>query len=86
MDAKRYLVSVNPKYAASLSAASRGTLEHQGGPMSTREMEAFREKSLADHCVKLREWDDRAKLVGIKLPQLETFREPMMQCLRQTNS
>ena len=74
VDAKRYLVAVNPTYTASLSAASRGTLEHQGGPMSAREAVAFRSKPREELCVKLREWDDRAN-VGMELPQIEIFRE-----------
>ena len=86
VDAKRYLVAVNPTYASLLSAASRGTLEHQGGPMSAREVQAFREKPRVELCVKLREWDDWAKAVGMELPQIETFRELMLQCLTQSKT
>ena len=35
--AKRYLCAREPGYLEALSAASRTTLEHQGGPMSERE-------------------------------------------------
>ena len=36
--AKRYLVAVDPRYAAKLSRASRTTLGFQGGPMSVAEV------------------------------------------------
>ncbi|KAL4935133.1 hypothetical protein BDV06DRAFT_234623 [Aspergillus oleicola] len=66
VDAKRYLTAVNEKYHATLSSASKKSLEFQGGPFQGGELENFRNDPLRDEMVMLRLWDDGAKIVGIE--------------------
>lgn len=61
VDAKRYLCAVEPGYAATLSAASRTTLRHQGGPMSAAEARAAAARPSWPHVLAMRRWDEAAK-------------------------
>lgn len=79
--AKRYLVAKHSAYRDKLSSASTATLAHQGGPMSNDEMAAFeREPGFAD-ALRVRAWDEQAKVEGLEGPGLESFR-PMLERLR----
>ncbi|MEM9485085.1 MAG: phosphonate degradation HD-domain oxygenase [Cyanobacteria bacterium P01_F01_bin.116] len=71
--AKRYLCSVDDGYWASLSAASKRSLELQGGIFSKQMAEAFIQQLNAKDAVKLRRWDDLAKVKNLKTPDLEHF-------------
>jgi predicted HD phosphohydrolase len=62
--AKRYLCTVDPAYNDRLSLASVLSLEIQGGLMSTDERRSFESNRFHQHAVKLRLWDDRAKVAG----------------------
>ncbi|KAF7157838.1 hypothetical protein CNMCM5623_002272 [Aspergillus felis] len=64
--AKRYLTAVDSAYYDSLSAASKKSLEFQGGPFSGAELAAFEADPLREQMVMLRLWDDRAKVPGIE--------------------
>ena len=69
--AKRYLCTVDPAYAERLSRASVLSLEIQGGLMHTDEVRSFESNRFHQHAVKLRFWDDLAKVAGaaVKDPQ-----------------
>jgi [1-hydroxy-2-(trimethylamino)ethyl]phosphonate dioxygenase len=71
--AKRYLCGAEPDYERSLSEPSRVSLALQGGPMSADECEAFRNAPHFDAAVRLRRWDDWAKVTGLETPSLEHF-------------
>lgn len=73
VEAKRYLVSRTPGYLAKLSEASRGTLEWQGGPMSPDEAARFRADPLTPDVLRLRAWDEAAKVVGLAVPPLASY-------------
>lgn len=73
VNAKRYLCAVNKDYWDSLSPASKTSLELQGGIFSSREAKGFISQSYAEDAVKLRMWDDLAKVKGLKTPDLEQF-------------
>jgi len=62
VNAKRYLVSFSPSYAAQLSAASLHTLQHQGGPMQKDEMKEFENLPFFHECLQLRRCDEEAKM------------------------
>ena len=64
VDAKRYLSWREPAYLAGLSAASRQTLHWQGGPMTTPEAKAFEADPLFADSLRLRRWDEAAKVAG----------------------
>lgn len=59
--AKRYLTYADEDYLKQLSAASRYTLEVQGGPMTRKEAAEFEEDPLFRDMVLLRRWDDKGK-------------------------
>jgi len=72
--AKRYLCATDDSYAGRLSAASVQTLALQGGPMSRREIDAFERERFHADAVRLRRWDDMAKIAGFQAPALATYR------------
>lgn len=60
--AKRYLCATNPDYLRGLSNASVLSLKLQGGPFTGEEVAAFDETPFAKDAVRLRVWDDTAKV------------------------
>jgi putative nucleotidyltransferase with HDIG domain len=74
VQAKRYLTFAKPAYAARLSEASRGTLAWQGGAMDAAEAEAFEADPLFRSILAMRTWDERAKVVGLEVLELEGYR------------
>jgi phosphonate degradation associated HDIG domain protein len=73
VQAKRYLVATDPRYADSLSEASVHSLRAQGGPMTRDECRRFEALPFADGAVLLRRWDDSAKTPGKRTPPLEYY-------------
>lgn len=70
VNAKRYLTFKNPAYFAALSDASIQTLIFQGGPMETNEAEAFEKNQFFDLILRMRRWDEAAKLPNHATPDL----------------
>jgi phosphonate degradation associated HDIG domain protein len=73
VQAKRYLCQVDATYWAQLSDASKCSLELQGGAFSRVEADAFITQPYALNAVKLRRWDDQAKVVDLPTPEFEHF-------------
>ena len=71
--AKRYLTAVEPAYLRGLSPASVHSLAQQGGPMSAAEAARFEALPFADDAVRLRRWDDLAKMPGRQTPPLAYY-------------
>jgi len=71
--AKRYLTAVEPGYMAKLSGPSVTSLILQGGPMSPAEQEAFRGHPHWQAAVRLRRYDEAAKVAGATTPSLAHF-------------
>lgn len=81
--AKRYLSSgKNPAYPGCLSPASVKSLELQGGPMTADEIDAFEAEPYFASAAKVREYDDRAKIVGLETPPYTHFRKYLEAVLR----
>jgi [1-hydroxy-2-(trimethylamino)ethyl]phosphonate dioxygenase len=74
VDAKRYLCATNAEYLSRLSPASLQSLQLQGGPFSDAEARAFEQRPFARDAVRLRRWDDLAKVPGMRVPGLEHYR------------
>jgi phosphonate degradation associated HDIG domain protein len=72
--AKRYLCAVEPGYLAALSPASLLSLGLQGGPMTEAEAFRFTGERFSADAVKLRRWDDLAKLPDRKTPGPDHYR------------
>lgn len=70
VQAKRYLVRTDARYAQALSLASRHSLALQGGPMRDDELARFEARPQAMNAVRLRRWDDSAKRPGRPTPPL----------------
>ncbi|AMR34117.1 phosphohydrolase [Mucilaginibacter sp. PAMC 26640] len=68
--AKRYLTFKHPEYYEKLSPASRVTLNFQGGVMSAAEAAEFENHPDADLIVRMRYWDDEAKLQNIAVDNI----------------
>ncbi len=83
--AKRYLCAVEPSYQEGLSPASRKSLELQGGPFRPEEVAAFEANPHWDAAVRLRRWDDAAKIPGWVVPGLEHYRTKLQAALRGRN-
>ncbi|MFM1902809.1 MAG: hypothetical protein RLZZ440_709 [Planctomycetota bacterium] len=71
--AKRYLTAVEPDYMAKLSEPSVTSLMLQGGPMSAAEQEEFRRNPHWEAAVRLRRYDELAKVPGLKTPSVADF-------------
>jgi phosphonate degradation associated HDIG domain protein len=74
VDAKRYLCATDPEYLKQLSPASVQSLQLQGGPFSPAEAHEFEQRPFAGEAVRLRRWDDLAKVPGMPVPELEHYR------------
>jgi 2-amino-1-hydroxyethylphosphonate dioxygenase (glycine-forming) len=72
---KRYLTYRFPDYYEKLSSASRMTLSKQGGVMTSEEAEVFESDPLSDLYIRLRQWDDQAKVEHKPLPDLEKYKD-----------
>jgi phosphonate degradation associated HDIG domain protein len=73
VDAKRYLCLIDSGYWAGLSPASQHSLELQGGTFVESEAEAFMQQPYAREAVRLRRYDDLAKLPLKVTPPLSHF-------------
>jgi len=71
--AKRYLCAADADYSNQLSEPSRVSLALQGGPMSAEEAAEFETHPHYDAAVRLRRWDDLAKVPGGATPDLDHF-------------
>ena len=79
--AKRYLCAVSPSYLNGLSPASRLSLSLQGGIMSEAERVDFVNNPAHADAVKLRHYDDTAKIPGLSVPPLEHYRDRILRML-----
>lgn len=86
VDAKRYLTWKDPLYYEQLSEASKKTLEYQGGPMLAEEAITFEENPLFPLIIRMRHWDDVAKMEHLETGDLEKYRAMIIRHLEQFNS
>ncbi|OUX00699.1 MAG: hypothetical protein CBD91_06150 [Phycisphaeraceae bacterium TMED231] len=71
--AKRYLCTVDPSYHDGLSRASKRSLELQGGTLSDEERAEMEREPAIEDALRLRRWDDRAKMSDLDVPELEAY-------------
>lgn len=77
VNAKRYLTWKYPSYYDQLSEASKKTLEYQGGRMEEPEARAFESDPLFDLYIRMRTWDEAAKIEGKPLPDMDLLKEKL---------
>ena len=82
VDAKRALCALEPEYYEALSEDSKRSLTLQGGIFTRAEVEAFLAKPFAAEAMKVRRWDDGAKVVGEVTPSLGHYLEISARCAR----
>jgi phosphonate degradation associated HDIG domain protein len=80
--AKRYLCATDPDYLGQLSPASARSLELQGGPFTTTEVSAFERNPYHKDAVRLRHWDDAAKVPNLSVPPLDHYRPRLTKLLK----
>lgn len=80
VDAKRYLCAVEPGYREALSRASELSLQLQGGPLNSQEVQAFEQAPFFAEAIRLRRYDDTGKQQNWAVPDLETYR-PLLEKL-----
>lgn len=73
VDAKRYLCTAERGYQDALSPASQHSLELQGGAYSVEEAVQFVSQPFAHEAIRLRRYDDAAKVAGRSTPAFEHF-------------
>ncbi|HSA72261.1 MAG TPA: HD domain-containing protein [Burkholderiales bacterium] len=78
VDAKRYLCATRALYYEQLSDDSKRSLKLQGGVFSAAEAERFIAQPHAAEAVRVRLWDDAAKVPGAPAPGLAHF-EPLLR-------
>ena len=76
--AKRYLCATRAGYLEALSPDSQRSLVLQGGVYDKAEAEAFIGKPFAADAVRLRLWDDAAKVAGLPTPSFASH-VPMLE-------
>ncbi|MCV2367516.1 HD domain-containing protein [Roseateles oligotrophus] len=83
VQAKRYLVSTDERYAVGLSAASQHSLGLQGGRMNAEERMLFLAQAQSSRALQLRRWDDLAKQPGKRTPPLAYYLNLLDDVLRE---
>jgi phosphonate degradation associated HDIG domain protein len=77
VDAKRYLCAAEPSYWETLSAASKHSLVLQGGSFTDDELNTFLRLPFAEEAVRLRRYDDLAKVPHKETPTLGYFEKKL---------
>ena len=81
VDAKRALCALEPDYYESLSEDSKRSLTLQGGIFTRQETEEFMAKPFAENALRVRRWDDRAKVAGATTPPIGHYLEIATRCV-----
>jgi len=82
VDAKRALCALEPGYYAALSEDSKRSLKLQGGIFDPEQLEAFMAKPYAADAIRVRRWDDQAKVIGAATPPIGHYLEIAARCAR----
>ncbi len=83
VEAKRYLTYHYPDYYEGLSDASKQTLQFQGGVMTSEEARTFELDPNFDMHIRLRKWDERAKLSNEQIAPMEKYRVMIIKHLEK---
>lgn len=73
VDAKRALCALEPEYYEGLSEDSKRSLTLQGGIFSKSDTKAFLARPHAEDAIRVRRWDDSAKIPGAVTPPIRHF-------------
>jgi len=81
VDAKRYLCTIDSNYWGTLSQGSKHSLQLQGGPFSKIECEEFLKQAFAAEAIRLRQYDDLAKIPQKKTLSVDDLMPMIESCL-----
>ena len=81
--AKRYLSAKKPTYTRKLSLASKGTLNFQGGPMNSYEIDNFEIHPWFKEIIQVRANDENGKIEDFNYPDFNYFKHEIKYCLDQ---
>ena len=73
VEAKRYLAANEAGYLDRLSCGSQRSLNVQGGPFTAAESARFLGLKGSADAVTLRRWDDFGKVIGLDVPDFDTW-------------
>jgi phosphonate degradation associated HDIG domain protein len=79
VDAKRYLCWIEPTYWDDLSIASKRSLEQQGGVFDEAQAKDFIAQPYAEEAVRLRRYDDLAKVKDKPVPGLAHYQSRLAE-------
>lgn len=79
--AKQYLCAVDKSYFDRLSAASKQSLEVQGGPMKEAKIAEFEANPYHQSAVKVRLYDDDGKVAGLDIKPVYQYRDKLKSLL-----
>ena len=80
VDAKRALCAVETDYYEALSEDSKRSLTLQGGVFARDALDAFLAKPFSAEAMRVRRWDDAAKVPGAVTPPLAHFLRVAERC------
>jgi phosphonate degradation associated HDIG domain protein len=80
VDAKRALCALEPDYYERLSEDSKRSLTLQGGVFTTPQVQEFLSKPHSDNALRVRRWDDVAKIAGARTRALAHYLEIAERC------
>ena len=79
---KKYRTYKDPEYYNKLSEGSKKSLEFQGGPMNLEEARLFEQDKLFKQSLKLRDYDDGAKIENKPIKSLEYYKNMLSEYLK----
>jgi len=84
VDSKKYLTAVEEGYYNSLSEASKISLAAQGGKFTKEEADEFIKKPFMKEAVEMRRFDDMAKILNKKTPDLKHFKSYLLEAFKSS--
>jgi len=85
VSAKRFLCAKDKNYFDKLSITSKKSLKIQGGVMKTDEQEVFKGRLFYKEAILLRKWDDKAKIKGLEINSIFSFKDEIDFILKNEN-
>lgn len=82
VNAKRYLCATDKDYYNELSPASQISFRLQGGHLDSAAVQRFLQSPYAEDAVRLRRFDDQAKVPELEVPPLAHYRSYLLQLVR----
>ena len=82
VNAKRYLCSTDRDYFGALSSASVTSFYLQGGYLDAPAIQRFQQSPYANDAIRLRRYDDQAKVPNLEVPSLERYRSHLLHLAR----